>query len=169
MVGRSASRKDVSGSEGTLTTLAELVATLASGLFAGAAVHINLVEYPARMQTGTGSALRVFAPSVTRATVTQVSLIVAGFLGSLAAWRSSSDARWLIGGGLLMWVIPFTVLAILPINKKLLDLETANDLHLAEDLLSRWGKLHAVRSVSGLASLLRFLLLLARRKGATGR
>ena len=169
MVGRSAPRKDVFGSEGTLTTLAELVATLASGLFTGAAVHINLVEHPARMQTGVGSALRVFAPSVTKATVTQVSLIVAGFLGSLAAWRSSSDARWLIGGGLLVWVIPFTVVAILPINKTLLDPETANDLDLAEDFLRRWEKLHAVRSVSGLASLLTFLLLLADRKGTTGR
>jgi uncharacterized membrane protein len=169
MVGRSASRKDVSGSERTLTTLAGLVATLASGLFAGAAVHINLVEHPARMQTGTGPALRVFAPSVTRATVTQVTLIVTGFLGSLAAWRASSDARWLIGGGLLMWIIPFTVLAVLPINKRLLDPETVNDLDLAEDLLRRWGRLHAVRSVSGLASLLTFLLLLAERKGTTSR
>jgi len=53
----------------------------------------------------------------------------------------------------------------LPINKKLLDPETENDLGLAEELLRRWGKLHAVRSVSGLASLLTFLLLLAKRRG----
>jgi hypothetical protein len=32
-----------------LGTLAELIATLSSGLFAGAAVYINLVEHPARM------------------------------------------------------------------------------------------------------------------------
>lgn len=169
MVGRSASRKNVSESGRTLTTLAELVATLASALFTGAAVHINLVEHPARMQTGTGSALRAFAPSVKRATVTQVSLIVAGFLSALAAWRSSSDSRWLIGGGLLVWIIPFTVLAVLPINKKLLDPETANDPDLAEKLLRRWGRLHALRSISGLASLLTFLLLLAERKGTTSR
>jgi len=53
----------------------------------------------------------------------------------------------------------------LPINKKLLDPETENDLGLAEELLRRWGKLNAVRSVSGLASLLTFLLLLAKRRG----
>lgn len=169
MVGRQSSRKDVSESERSLIAFAELVATLASGLFAGAAVHINLVEHPARMQTGTRSALRMFVPSVKKATVTQVSLISTGFLGALAAWRYSSDARWLIGGGLLAWVIPFTVLAILPINRKLLDPETVNDLDLAERLLRRWGKLHAVRSISGLASLLTFLLLLARRRGITGR
>jgi uncharacterized membrane protein len=156
--------RDVSGSRRILTTLAELIATLSSGLFAGAAVYINLVEHPARMQTGIRPALTQFAPSYKRATVTQVSLAVAGFLSALIAWRSRSDAWWLIGGGLLVSVIPFTALVILPTNKKLLDPETANDLDLAERLLARWGNLHAVRSVLSLASLIIFLLLLGKRK-----
>jgi uncharacterized membrane protein len=147
-----------------VTTLAESIATLSSGLFAGASVYINLVEHPARMETGIRPALTEFAPSYKRATVTQVSLAVAGFLGALVAWRSRSDARWLIGGGLLLAVIPFTAVVILPTNKKLLDPETANDLDLAERLLTRWGKLHAVRSVLSLASLLMFLSLLGKRK-----
>jgi len=66
---------------------------------------------------------------------------------------------------LLVLVIPFTALVILPTNKKLLDPATANDLDLAEKLLTRWGRLHAVRSVLSLASLLTFLLLLTRRRG----
>jgi uncharacterized membrane protein len=146
------------------TTLAELIAALSSGLFAGAAVYINLVEHPARMQTGTRTALIEFAPSYKRATVTQVSLAIAGFLSALVAWRSESDARWLIGGGLLVSVIPFTALVILPTNKKLLDPATANDLDQAEELLTRWGNLHAVRSFLSLASLLTFLFLLASRR-----
>ena len=145
-----------------VSTLAETTATLASGLFAGAAVYINLVEHPARMETGIRPALTEFAPSYKRATVTQVSLAVAGFLGALVAWRSRSDARWLIGGGLLVASIPFTALVILPTNKKLLDPATAEDLALAEELLTRWGRLHAVRSVLSLASLLIFLFLLGR-------
>jgi uncharacterized membrane protein len=145
-------------------TFAELIAALSSGLFAGASLYINLVEHPARMQAGTRVALAEFAPSYKRATVTQVSLAIAGFLSALVAWRSRSDARWLLGGGLLVSVVPFTALAILPTNKKLLDPETANDLDLAERLLARWGKLHAVRSALSLASLIIFLLLLGRRK-----
>jgi uncharacterized membrane protein len=147
-----------------VTTLAELTATLSSGLFAGAAVYINLVEHPARMQTGIRPALAEFAPSYKRTTVTQVSLAVAGFLSALVAWRSRFDARWLVGGGLLVSVIPFTAVVILPTNKKLLDPETANDLNLAEKLLTRWGRLHAVRSVLSLASLLMFLFLLDKRR-----
>jgi uncharacterized membrane protein len=165
MFGRLGSTRDVSESRRILTTLAELIATMSSGLFTGASIYINLVEHPARMQTGIRPALTEFAPSYHRATVTQVSLAVAGFLSALIAWRSRSDVRWLIGGGLLVAVIPFTALVILPTNKKLLDPATANDLDLAEKLLTRWGRLHAVRSVLSLASLLRFLLLLVKRRG----
>jgi hypothetical protein len=71
----------------------------------------------------------------------------------------------LIGGGLLVSVIPFTALAILPTNKQLLDPATAKYPDLAEMLLGRWGRLHAVRSVLSLASLLLFLFSLGRRKG----
>src|SRR5918995_5524017 len=165
MFGRLGSTRDVSESRRILTTLAELIATLSSGLFAGASVYINLVEHPARMQTGTRPALAEFAPSYKRATVTQVSLALTGFLSALVAWRSRSDARWLLGGGLLASVVPFTALAILPTNKKLLDPEAANDLDLAERLLTRWGRLHAVRSLLSLASLLVFLFLLGERRG----
>jgi uncharacterized membrane protein len=147
-----------------LTTLAELLATLSSGLFAGASIYINLVEHPARMEAGTNLALTEFAPSYHRATVTQVSLASVGFLSALVAWRLRLDSRWLIGGGLLVSVIPFTAVAILPTNKQLLDPETANDLELAERLLTRWGRLHAVRSILSLASLLTFLFLLGKRR-----
>ena len=165
MFGRLGSTRDVSGSRRILTTLAELIATLSSGLFTGASIYINLVEHPARMQTGIRPALAEFAPSYHRATVTQVSLAVAGFLSALIAWRFRSDVRWLIGGGLLVSVVPFTALVILPTNNRLLDPATANDLDLAEKLLTRWGRLHAVRSVLSLASLLGFLLLLVKHRG----
>ena len=147
-----------------LAALAGSIAVLSSGLFSGASLYINLVEHPARMQAGTHVALAKFAPSYKRATVTQVSLATAGFLSALVAWRSRSDARWLLGGGLLVSVVPFTALAILPTNKQLLDPETANDPDLSEELLTRWGRLHAVRSVSSLASLLTFLFLLGERR-----
>jgi uncharacterized membrane protein len=141
-----------------VAAVAELLATLSSGMFAGASLYINLVEHPARMQAGTHVALAEFAPSYRRATVTQVSLASLGFLSALVAWRLRSDARWLVGGGLLVSVVPFTALAILPTNKQLLDPATANDPDLAEGLLNRWGRLHAVRSVLSLAALLLFLL-----------
>jgi hypothetical protein len=77
--------KELGGSElrRIATTLAELIATLSSGLFTGVAVYINLAEHPARMQTGTRPALAEFAPSYKKATVMQVSLAIVGFLSAL--------------------------------------------------------------------------------------
>jgi anthrone oxygenase-like protein len=56
-------------------------------------------------------------------------------------------------------VIPFTLIVILPTNKRLvspgLDRRSAE----AERLLARWGSLHAVRSVLSTMALLLFLYL----------
>jgi len=65
--------------------LLELIATLCAGLFAGAALYVNLVEHPARLETGTAPALRQWHPSYRRATVMQASLAVAGLLAAVAA------------------------------------------------------------------------------------
>ena len=60
-------------------------------------------------------------------------------------------------------VIPFTLLGILPTNRKLLNPALDKRTTEIEPLLSRWGALHAVRSVlSGLALLLFLYLAISR-------
>ena len=56
----------------------ELIATLCTGLFTGAALYVNLVEHPARVATGTAPAVRQWRPSYRRGTVMQASLAIAG-------------------------------------------------------------------------------------------
>ncbi len=136
----------------------ELIAVLAAGLFAGAAIYITLVEHPARLECGTAAAVAIFGPSYRRATVMQASLAVAGCLASIAAWWLGRVTAILVGGLLLGAVVPFTLLVILPTNKRLLDPALDRDSREAADLLARWGSLHAVRSLAGLAA---FLLLVA--------
>jgi hypothetical protein len=80
-----------------------------------------------------------------------------GTLAAIAAWLQGAPALWLIGGLLLGAVIPFTLIVILPSNKRLLDPSLDKDSELAQQLLQRWATLHAVRSALSLAS---FLLLL---------
>ena len=94
----------------------------------------------------------------------QVSLRVVGAVSAVFAWRARPDARWLLGGGLLVSVIPFTAVVILPTNKQLLDPATAQDVERAERLLTRWGRLHAVRSLLSLISFLLFVFLLGQRR-----
>ena len=137
--------------------LSESLAVLCSGLFAGAALYVSFVEHPARMQCGTALAITQFAPSYKRATVMQASLAAVGTLAAIAAWLMGAPAPWLIGGLLLGAVIPFTLIVILPTNKRLLDPSLDKNSQLAAQLLQRWATLHAVRSALSLASFLLFL------------
>ena len=149
---------------GKMQQIAEFIAVLVCALFTGAAVYINVVEHPARLQCGVEIAATVFAPSYRRATIMQATCAAVGLLSSLAAWLAGATVWWLIAGILLGLVIPFTLIVILPTNKRLLSPALDRGSAEAERLLARWGKLHAVRSVlSGLALLLFLFLAIVRR------
>ena len=135
-----------------------LLATLAAGLFAGAAIYITAVEHPARMSCGTELAVREFAPSYKRATVMQATLAVAGCLAGLGAAWQRQDPVVALGALLLGAVVPFTLIVIFPTNARLLDPALDARGTEATQLLQRWGQLHAVRS--GLSTLAFLLLLL---------
>jgi hypothetical protein len=129
--------------------LFSLVATICAGLFAGAAIYISLVEHPARLECGTELAVTEFGPSYRRAAVLQASLAAVGFPAAGMAWIEGRGLMVLAGGLLLGAVIPFTLLVIFPTNKRLLDHGLDRRSAEAEELLGRWGRLHAVRSVLG--------------------
>ena len=132
-------------------------ATFCTALFAGAALYINLVEHPARMECGTALAATEFGPSYRRAAVMQASLAAVSFLAAVGVWLSTSRLMWLLGGVLIVAVIPFTLVVIRPTNAQLLDPALDRNSDLARQLLTRWGRLHAVRTVLSLAALVAFL------------
>jgi Anthrone oxygenase len=139
-----------------------IVATLCSGLFAGAAIYINAVEHPARLSCGTELAVREFAPSYHRATLMQVPLAVTGCIAGLwAAWLFG-DALLAIAAIVLIAVFPFTLVAIMPTNKRLLDPGLDPHGKGAAELLTRWGRLHATRSLLGSAAFVLFLVRLGK-------
>ena len=142
-----------------MESILQIVATLSAGLFAGAALYITLVEHPARMQCGTGLAVTEFGPSYKRATVMQAPLAAVGFLSGTAAWLIGAHFLWAAGGIVLGSVIPLTLIVIAPTNKQLLDPALDKDSALAQRLLLRWGRLHALRTIlSGVAFVI-FLIL----------
>ena len=146
-----------------LQQAAEFAAVLSCGLFTGAALYITLVEHPARMECGVEIAATVFAPSYRRATALQVPLASLALLSSTTAWLSGATSWWVVGGALLGAVIPFTLVIILPTNRKLLCPTLDRRSAQAGELLSRWAFLHAVRTIIGLLSLMLFLYLLVFR------
>lgn len=137
---------------------AQGIALLATGLFFGAALYISLAEHPARLQAGTDVALRQFPHSYRRAARLQASAAVIGSLAALAAWILGASVLWALSAGLLFTVVPVTLLAIFPTNKKLRDPALQPTDPAAVQYLTKWGRLHWLRT--GL-SFLAFILQIA--------
>lgn len=94
----------------------------------------------------------------------QVPLALIGSLSAFIAWRFEGRTAWLAGGLLLLLVLRFTLVVILPTNKRLESGEL--DLRSQEEgrLLQRWGRLHAIRSILSGAAFLLFLPALAMKR-----
>ena len=139
-------------------SLLQFLATLCCAIFAGAAVYITLVEHPARLDSGPTTAVAEFIPSYRRAAAMQVPLALIGSLAAIGAWIVSEEVPWLVGALLLLAVVPYTLLFIAGTTKRLQDPALDRASPEASDLLRRWGRLHAIRSVLSVAALWIFLL-----------
>lgn len=133
--------------------IVDLVALLSVALFAGAALYVSLVEHPARLAGGTALAVAEFGPSYRRGAVMQASLAAVGCLSGVGDWARGHGALPLGAGLLVAGAIAFTLIVILPTNKRLLDPALDPGSREAATLLARWGRLHAARTVAGLVAL----------------
>ena len=136
----------------------ELIGTFCTAIFAGAAIYINLVEHPARIECGTALAVQQWRPSYRRATVMQASLAVVAFLTSLGAWLIDRALPVLLGGICIAFVIPFTLIVIYPTNRQLEDPKLDVTSLSTASLLARWNRLHTVRSGASVIALVILLL-----------
>ena len=134
------------------------LALLVAAMFSGAAVYINVAEQPARLLLDDRSLLIEWKPAYKRGFALQASLAVVGFLLGIAAWWQDGHAGWLIGALLMIANWPFTILAIVPTNNKLMAIEPAAAGPESREMVERWGLLHAVRTALGFAASIAFLL-----------
>jgi len=65
---------------------------------------------------------------------------------------------WAVGGLLLLFSVPFTLIVIRPTNRCLLDPGLDRSSPEADRLLTRWGRLHWARTAVSLASFGAFVL-----------
>ena len=145
----------------------KFIAILTAAVFAGAALYINLVEHPARMKLDTKAAAMEWAPSYARATLMQAPLALLSLVSGLGSYLLGAGIGWAVAALLIGAVVPFTLLVIMPTNRAILA--AGRDLASPETraLLMRWAKLHALRTVFGLAAtgLYVFLALGADHRG----
>lgn len=134
------------------------LALVVAALFSGAALYITLVEQPARLSLETGPLLAQWQPSYARGFAMQATLAALGGLLGILAWLQTGGALWLAGALVLLANWPFTLLAIMPINRALNAASPASADAQVRGLIERWGRLHAVRTALGMVATLLFLM-----------
>lgn len=133
-----------------------LAALLLATLFAGAALYISLVEHPARLGLEDAPMLAQWQPSYKKALPIQAGLAVLGGAAGVAAWFATGGWQWLAGSAALLANWPFTMVAIMPVNKRLMAMRPHEAGAAGRALLVRWGVLHNVRSALGTLAVLLF-------------
>lgn len=141
--------------------LAGSLALVAAALFTGAAFYINVAEQPARLKLDDRALLGEWQPAYARGFAMQASLAVLGFLLGLAAWWSLADGCWLAGGLVMLANWPYTLLVMMPTNKRLMATPAEAAGPETRALVQAWGRLHAVRTALGALSTVIFLWALA--------
>jgi hypothetical protein len=96
-------------------------------------------------------------PAYKRGTAMQAPLAIVGFLLGLAAWWRTGHPGWALGALLMVANWPYTFLAIMPTNERLVATEPAAAGPESRAMIARWGSLHAGRTALGLAACLAFL------------
>lgn len=138
--------------------LIESLALIAAASFAGACAYINIVEQPARLDLAPGPLLAQWTRSYHRGTAMQLSsAIVAAALG-VASFVDTRGTLWLVGTAFLLTIAPYTLLGIMPTNRRLLAIAPASDHAWVTTGVRRWGRLHAGRTLLGISATIAFLL-----------
>jgi hypothetical protein len=140
----------------------QFIAVIGAGLFAGAALYINVAEHPARMGLETRIAALQWAPSYRRATWMQAPLAVLSCVSGTGAWLMGAGTAWLAAAVLIGMVVPFTFAGIMPTNERLLEADRDLGSDETRRLLERWGHLHAVRTVLSILATMLYTWLLLR-------
>lgn len=133
-----------------------VAALIIATLFAGAALYISIVEHPARLGLDDAALLAEWQPSYKRALPIQAGLAIAGGLAGFGAAYLTGDWRWIAGSVVLLANWPFTLIVIMPVNKRLLSMPLREAGPESRRMLLHWGKLHHVRSGLGAGAALLF-------------
>lgn len=134
-----------------------LLALTFAALFAGAAFYINFAEQPARLLLDANSLLKQWGPSYKRGFIMQATLAVLSGISGIVMYFHAQNWIWILGSIIILSNWPYTLLVIMPTNRKILA--TKEGSASAEEVrkINYWGKLHAIRTYLGILAVIIFL------------
>ena len=136
--------------------IAGQLAIIVAAVFAGAAVYINVSEQPARLSLDDCSLLLEWKPAYKRGSGMQAALAVIGFLLGILAWRQTENWRWIVGALILVSNWPYTLLGIMPTNRKLMTANPTTAGPQSRGFVRKWGGYTPFARRSGLLQPLAF-------------
>ena len=123
---------------------------LSTSLFAGFATYCSVVEVPAMLECGTVAAANHWNNMFKRAAKYQSILQLIGASSAMGAYYLGKDNKYLYSGALVLTIPVYTLLGMMTTNYKLMDPENDKSSRETQNLLEKWAKLHAVRSIIGI-------------------
>jgi hypothetical protein len=129
-----------------------------AAIFTGAALYVSVAEQPARLALEDRPLLTEWIPSYKRGYAMQAPLAAIGFILGTLAWWQTANGLWLFGALLLVANWPYTLIGIMPVNRRIMAIRPAEASAVSTALIAHWGALHGVRTALGLSATVIFLL-----------
>jgi hypothetical protein len=134
------------------------LALVAASIFSGAAFYISFAEQRARLGLDDRALLEEWKPAYKRGYAMQAPLAIIGFLMGVGEWWQSGKPALLIGGILMLANSPWTLIAIMPTNRRLMETRLEDAGSDTRALIVRWNRLHSVRAMLGAFAIVAFLV-----------
>jgi hypothetical protein len=139
-----------------LSEILAFIAVFAAGMYGGSTAYLALVEHPARLACATEMACAQWTQSVRR-TPWYAATALVGAAAGLIQGRAAIGSPWTWGSALLLAVVPYTVVTMLPAQRRL-GAPTWNAASVeTRTILRQWGRRHATRAVFGVVAFALFL------------
>jgi hypothetical protein len=130
------------------------LALAAAGAFTGASLYVNYVEQPARLSLDDEALMKEWEPSDHRGFIVLAGLALLSAVLGFVAYRELDDIRWLLGAIVIIASWPYTYLAIVPLNNRILALIGADAAQEARKVIDLWGRLELGQTGIGLLAVL---------------
>jgi hypothetical protein len=137
-----------------------LFAFAVASAFVGAALYVNFVEQPARLQLDPKSMVREWAPSNRRGFVMLSAFAIVSAIAAYVEYAPTGDVDWIVGGTVILASWPYAYFVVVPVNIWLCAISPDAAPSAARELMRDWGLLEWGQTAIGIGACYVFAIAL---------